>query len=773
MLAALAAACGPKPAPAPIPVLPGDGDTNVAKPPVVSKPTVPDPWAGKTNLIVAPAAKPPMPVELPAIESFKLANGLQVHVIKSDRLPVVSMQLAVRAGRMHEPQARLGVAEVAGDMLVKGTRRRDALALAKTIDFVGGTITANATFEATLLSCSVLARNLPTCLELLPEILTQPVFPESELQKVKEQAIGAIRQRLDDAGSLASAHVQNLLWGDGHVRGWITNEQSVIAIRREDLVAWHKAWFVPGNTMLIVSGDVNLTKLKSDLERAFGGWGKSPVAPAPQFKDQGLSGSRIRLVDKPGQTQTQIRIAQFGIKHDDPRFFDTLVWNYTLGGGGLSSRLSKAVRGDHPAAKSGATSSFDRNLDKGSFVAATLTRNAEAVATAKVLLAEIAKLAKDGPTDEEVTAAIANIAGGYGLRFQAAADLGAALLGAELHGFGREYLQNYPIAVGKVDAASAKKAASEILDPKAFVMVMVGDAKDLEPQLKAAGWKYQKVSFTDPINAPVVQAEVPIDPKQAQAARTLIDEALAAKGGKPKISGLKGFKMLAVGTTTIQGKTVPVEIERVFVVPDKMRIDATLAQRVKVIVAVDGKKGWQLAPDQTGTKIELNEIGPADLASIDFERWREPELILLKAADPTSKVTLVGDEKMSKHADPSLDGKAHSVVKLRSPQGIEIYLYFNKQTKLLSRLSYTEGPVSEIDDFSGYKDIKGIKVAHKRHSSGGPRTTRLDLKSIEFDPTVDAKLFEKPPPPAPAQPDAPKPPAPAKPSAPKPSAPKP
>ncbi len=740
-LAAALAACGPKPSPAPVPVLPGDGDANVAKPPAVTKPGADDPWAGRTDLIPPPAPKPPAPVELPAIDAFKLANGLQVYVVKSDKLPVVSMQVAIRAGRMHEPQARLGVAEIAGDMLVKGTKRRNALAIAKAIDFVGGTIAANTTYEATLLSCSVLARNLSTCLDLMPDMLTQPAFADAELQKVREQAIGSVRNRLDDAGSLASLHVQNLLWGDGHVRGWVTSEQSVMAIRREDLVAWHKAWFVPGNAMLVVTGDVDAKKLKGDLERAFAGWAKGPVPPTPQYKDLGLSGSRIRLVDKPGQTQTHIRIAQYGIKHDDPRFFDTLVWNYTLGGGGLSSRLFKAVRVD--AAKTyGATSSFDRNLDKGSFVAATFTRNSEAVSTAKLLLSEIAKMAKDGPTEAEVNAAVANIAGGYGLRFQAAADVGAALIGAELHGFGREYLQNYPVAVGKVDVESAKKAASEILDPKAFVMVMVGDAKDLEPQLKAAGWKYQKVSFVDPINAPPPDA--PIDPKQAAAARQLIDEALVAKGGRAKIAALKGFKMVASGTTTIQGRTVPVEIERVFVLPDKMRIDALLAQKVKVTVSVDGKKGWQLAPNQAGTAMELNDIGPSDLASIDFERWREPELILLKAADANSKLTMVPDETLNNHSDPALN-KPHHVVKLRSPQGIDVFLYFNKQTKLLSRLAYTEGPVSETDDFSDYKDVKGIKIAHKRNSSGGPRTTRLELKTVTLDPAVDAKAFDKPP----------------------------
>ncbi len=734
----LLAACGPKPAPAPIPVLPGDGDTNVAKPPEPKTRPVVDAWSGKTDLIKPPAAKPPAAVELPAIESIKLSNGLQVFVIKSDRLPVVSFQLAVRAGRMNEPRSRLGVAEATANMLVKGTKKRDALAIAKTIDFVGGTIAADATFEATLLSCSVLARNTSTCLDLLPDMLMQPTFPETELVKVRDGLLGEVRSRLDDAGSQASSHVQNLLWGNDHVRGWVTSEASVGSLKREDLVAFHKAWFVPGNTLMVVTGDVDAKKLKGDLERTFGKWAQARVPPAPSYKEPGLSGSRIRLVDKPGQTQTHIRIAQLGIKHDDPRFFDTLVWNYALGGGAFSSRLMKVVRVEGGKTY-GASSNFDRNLDKGSLVASTFTRNSEAVSTTKLILGEISKMAKDGPSQAEVDAAIANLAGGYGLRFQAASDVGAALIGAELHGFGKEYLTNFGLAVGKVDVASAKRAAAEILDPRAYVVVMVGDAKDLEPQLKKEGWRYEKVSFTDPVT-PEVKGPAPVISAAAMtAARNVIDEALTAKGGKAKLATIKALKMVANGSTTYGPQTMPVDTERTFVVPDKIRIDATLMGKVKVVIGVVGKTGWQVGPDPQSGKSVIADIGGADVAAIDFERWREPELLLLKAADPTSVLTPLPDE--------TLDGKPQTVISLQSPFGVDLVLYIDKKTKLLTRISYSEGGNAESDDFSDYRDVGGIKIAFKRKSSGsgkGARSTDLIVKSVEIDPKVDSKIFEKP-----------------------------
>src|SRR6185436_13781487 len=97
-------ACGPKPATAPLPMLPGDGDAHVAKPPPPKEPAPADPWTGRADLIAAPEVKPPVALELPKIDEFKLGNGLQVYAVKSDRLPIVAMHRAVRAGRMHEPR---------------------------------------------------------------------------------------------------------------------------------------------------------------------------------------------------------------------------------------------------------------------------------------------------------------------------------------------------------------------------------------------------------------------------------------------------------------------------------------------------------------------------------------------------------------------------------------------------------------------------------------------------------------------------------------------
>lgn len=735
LVLSLVLACGPKPAPVEVATLPTDGTAHTAKPIGPAKPVEKDAWTGRTDLITAPPPPAPAALPVPPVTEFKLANGLQVYVIKNDRLPTVSFALAMKAGRNAEPRARLGVSEATADMLVKGTKKHDAVGLAKAIDFVGGTIGADSTFEATLVTCSVLSRNRNTCLELVPEMVTQSTFPETELAKVKDNLILQVRSRLDSAEQLASAHVQNLLWGPDHVRGWINSEQTINALKRDELVQWAKTWYVPNNAILVVAGDVDDKSIKNEIENSFGSWKKADLPPVPVFKDPTLSGIRIRLVDKPNQTQTHIRIAQYGIKHDDPRFFDTLVWNYALGGGAFSSRLMKVVR-VQGGKTYGASSAFDRNLDKGSFVAQTFTRNSEALATTKLLLGEITKMQKEGPTADEVQSAIANIAGGYSLRFQSANDFGSALIGAELHNFGTEYLTNYPVQIGKVDADAAKRAAAEILDTRNYVIVWVGDAKDLEPQLKKEGWRYEKVSFTDPLSTAQEEAPAVVDGPQALAAAKLaLADALKVKGGQ-KLVALKELHMTATGTTVISGQTMPVEIEREFVQPDKMRIDATIAKRLKVTVVVDGKVGWESAPDQKSQQPQMMDLSGNDLAAASFEQWREAELILVKANEPNAKITPLADEK--------IDGRDHTVVQLQSPYKLVVTIYIDKKTKLVSRMSYSDAGQTETDDFGDYRDVGGMKFAFKRNSTTSGRATNLTMEKVEVNRTVSPDTFKKP-----------------------------
>jgi hypothetical protein len=390
----------------------------------------------------------------------------------------------------------------------------------------------------------------------------------------------------------------------------------------------------------------------------------------------------------------------------------------------------------------GASSTFDRNLDKGSFLVATFTRNAEAVETTKLLLAEVKKMEEEGPTDGEVDAAIANIAGGYALKFQSGQDVASALVAAELHGFGDEYLANYALAVGKVTAASAREVAAEVLDSRNYVIVLVGDARELEPQLKKANWKYQLRKFNEPISATVEPEPPPVvaDAKAIAAAKALLDQALAAKGGEAKLKGLKSMTLAVKGTTTIQGQTAPIKMARTLVLPDKLRVDIDLADGALTLqVGVVGKDGWSVQPSEDGSKMVVVDIPKDAMFPIESDRWRDSELVLLRHKEAGTKVTPLPDE--------AIDKVPHAVIRIERADGkIAVDLYIDKATKLLSRMAYKDPERGQpmIDDFGDYKAVSGIKVAHKRASTGGGRATTYEVTKAEFDGKVDDAIFAKP-----------------------------
>src|SRR6185503_13602955 len=150
--------------------------------------------------------------------------------------------------------------------------------------------------------------------------------------------------RFDSPFELASEHFDNILFGEKNPRGWALADEDVAKIKREQLVAFWKTFYRPGNALLAVAGDVDPAKLRGDLEKAFGAWPKGDVPARPAFKMAALKSTRILIVDRPDLTQATILLGHRGLRHADPMWFPATLMNYVLGGSDFSSRLMTEVR---------------------------------------------------------------------------------------------------------------------------------------------------------------------------------------------------------------------------------------------------------------------------------------------------------------------------------------------------------------------------------------------------------------------------------------------
>jgi len=389
-------------------------------------------------------------------------------------------------------------------MLRKGTKngskKRSADDISRAIDFVGGTLDAQASNEATTVACSALAKDGPLCLDLLSDVLLHPSFPEAEMGDVRDQMLAAVASRFDSPGELAMAHFENQLFGEDHPDGWILTADDVRKIDRAALLKFWQTFYKPNRAILAVAGDVDAAKLRPQIEKAFRGWARGTSPARPDWKIPPLGGTRMLLVDRPDLTQATIVLGHGGIRHADPRWYAVTLMNYVLGGSDFSSRLMTEVR-----AKRGLTygigSSFGSSLYRGPFRVSAATKNENVWDALLATVDEIRRMQADGPTQTELDKAKGYYAGSYPFSLQTAAGVAAALVGAEEHGLGDSYVRDLPLRLAAVDQAQAKAAAHDFLSPDTLIVVMVGKGDAIEPQLAKSGVTYQRISFKDPISS--------------------------------------------------------------------------------------------------------------------------------------------------------------------------------------------------------------------------------------------------------------------------------
>jgi predicted Zn-dependent peptidase len=700
-----------------------------------------DLWANR-DLIPTPPAYEPRPIAMPPIERFTLRNGLAVIAVESDRASSFHLQLAVRAGRRDEPRNKSGLASFVASMLPRGARGKSAAQLRQSLESVGAQLSANASFEATVVTCQVRGRGQAACLDAVGAMAAQPSFPASEMAEVREQLVTAARQSHMDPGQLASLHFQNVLWGDDHVRGIPMTERSAEAIQRADLVAWHKAHFAPASSIMVVVSNQKPAALRPALERAFGGWrgtAREAAAPAPPPKPSGI---QIRVVDVPGLGQAHIRVGHPGLSHRDQDFFAASVVNHVLGGEQEGARLSRAVNRSFPN-RAVASTSFDRNLDRGAFVMAGVSTPDDAIPLMHLFIEQLGKMAASGPTDAEVTDAVTALAGGYQTRFESHHELAGALLAAELHGLGADYVRNFGVEVSKVSPAAAKASAKRWMDGKNLVVVLVGSGQVLEAHLTEAGMRYERLAATDAVvgrdrQASAAPSLAPADPKKQAAARAVLEAALAGKGGAARLGAMKTLSWKGDAVLNLPNGKVPARVEKRFVRPDKLRLDMLIEMggaKMSITTALVGDKGWaqERRPDGARTiDFPLSEVEAGKT-----QIWRDQDFVLLRHKDQGATLAPLDDV--------AIDGAAHHAIRVTEAGGKRsVVLLIDKKTKRLGGMNYAEQGVSAEERFGDYRKIGGVEFAHKRKTKSAQIDLVTTVTEVKIDPPIDQKIFEKP-----------------------------
>jgi zinc protease len=697
-----------------------------------------------------PSERPPRPLQARDVKfppyAFKtLANGLQVIAVSHHEQPAVSLRLIVRAGAAQDPESRPGVAALAATLLDQGTATRSAEQIANAIDSIGGAMGTGAGSELSYIQAVVMKDSLSFVLDLVSDIAQHPAFAKEEIERQRQQSLSGMRVSYDDPEFLANVVFDRLVYGyHPYGRPQAGTPDTLTALTREDLLAFHRKWFGANNAILAIVGDVSPEEAFRGAERAFGGWIRTAAEPGKPI-DPPPPTRRVVVIDKPGAVQTEIRVGNLAIprKHDDYMALD--LASKVLGGEG-ANRLHRVLRAERGLTY-GASADFNALKQAGDIVAQTNTRSQTTGETLRLMIDEIWKLIRDRVGDRELAGAQEYLTGSFPLTIETPSQIALQILNAVFFGLNMNDLQTYRERVNAVTVDDVQRVARNYLHPDKLTVVLVGDASAFVKQLPGAGFDKFEVIPASELDLTAVDlrrkpasgrgALQPVSymvpavkdvTRQADAAKALLDKAVAAKGGLAKLQGIRTVR--AVGTMIVQspGKPIAFPVVTSIEYPDRFRVDADMPAGKLTQVYADGRY-W--VADSEGVK----EIPPEARGPIQSSVQRDIVRVLVRAA--TGRLVardLDSDEPSLGALEISGEGMA------------PLTLLINRENGLIERARYVvdaEGRSEEA--YSDYRNVGGIQVPfHTVVRRAGLPPLERDVRTVRFNIPLPLGLFTKP-----------------------------
>jgi zinc protease len=434
-----------------------------------------------------PATPPPplaaVPLEFPTFHETVLENGLRLIVVERRAQPLAYVNLYLGAGASADPAGRAGLAGMTADLLTKGTPDRSATRIAEEIERVGGSLGASAGADWLTLSASVLAEHLPLALELVSESAIEPTFPVDEVELTRRRTLSALQSALGQPGQIAQRAFDREVYGHEHPYGIAPIAGSVQEITRDEIVGYHERYFGAANALLVVAGDVDISRVEDLVGRFFGVWRPGQAASVAFPSAEHRERTEIQLIHRPGAAQTNILIGHLGYRPDNEDHFALVVLNGIIGGTS-DARLHQILR-EQRGWTYGAFSRFTRPREIGNFAASAEVRTEVTDSAVAEMLSQLRRIRDEPVPADELAATKSFLAGSFPLRIETVGQIASQIATVRLLGLPLENLTRYRERIDAVTAADVQRVAREYIRPDRAVVIVVGDARELLDRLRA------------------------------------------------------------------------------------------------------------------------------------------------------------------------------------------------------------------------------------------------------------------------------------------------
>jgi zinc protease len=404
------------------------------------------------------------------IEHWVSPSGARVYFVESRVLPMLDVQVDFAAGSMFDPAGKSGLAALTRATLDNGAGQLDETAIAEQLADIGANLGGSADTDRASISLRTLsARNKrQPALDILKTVIQAPLFDAAIFEREKARTIASLKEAMTRPDSIAGKAFWEALY-PGHPYGRQATPESVATLSRDDLAAFHARYYTAANATVTLVGDLSRQEAEGIVEKLLAGLPKGAPAALPEAPVL-PKGGLIQLAHP--ASQAHIYIGLPAIERGNPDFFPLLVGNYTLGGGGFVSRLMKEVRDKRGYAYS-VYSYFAPMRQTGPFQIGLQTKRSQAKDAIKVARDVLDGFLKNGPSDEELQAAKANLTGSFPLRLDSNKKIldNVAVIG--FYSLPLDYLDQYQARVQAVTADDIRQAFARRVKPENLITVTV------------------------------------------------------------------------------------------------------------------------------------------------------------------------------------------------------------------------------------------------------------------------------------------------------------
>jgi predicted Zn-dependent peptidase len=427
-----------------------------------------------------PAGGQPKAFVFPKQDTFTLSNGMKVTLVQYGGVPKVAMQAIVRAGTLNEKAEQRWISDIVATLLKEGTAKRSAEQIARETAEMGGSIFTTASNDKTTIGGEVLSEFDSRFVELIADVLMNPKFAASDLEKARANKLRELTVAKAQAGTQAWEKFREITFSGHPYSSVMASESIVQSYKLDDVKAYYNDQYGAARTQLYVVGQFDSAKVKSTIEKVFGGWKKGP--PAIRNVPTVVGRRSLTTIDRPGAPQSTIYMGMPAISQSDPDFIKFMVMDSILGGS-FGSRITSNIRENKGYTYSPNSFIFNR-YKTGYWVENADVTTEHTGDSVKEILYEIDRLQKEPATEAEIQGIKNYLVGIYVLQNSSRAGVIGQLEQINYNELDKNYLDTYVQKLTAVTAKDVQDMAKKYLNVDRMTMVVVGDKSKIDAQLK-------------------------------------------------------------------------------------------------------------------------------------------------------------------------------------------------------------------------------------------------------------------------------------------------